>query len=276
MKLVDVALPNGLFARSTDSGVVKFIHDRKKHTASPSVLQSWGIGDSRGNQVARVFQGQLEELSSGAPLGFRPGSLVSPMGNDRVFFITNNGMNPGEGWWRGIKRELTTEFMTCLGFRQEQIIEVPGAALDANPTGSPIDDCTRHPNGTVLTNPEATDPTDPNPSVTPYWILDNNQKRPVSSEALSSWNMSLDAVTPTLDDVLLADGPQIGFRPGRLIRFDGSPIFFVTSSGDFPSGVKRPLQNAGAVTCYGMDKFEKQSVSREDAQVHSTGEDLPC
>lgn len=268
-KLVDIKLPNGTFVRQDDTSRVHFIHDGFRHRVFSRVLNSWGISSAEHPSVAVVQRTFINERDAGHPLGFRPGTILSPQDSDTYFFVSNDPPTAGQSWVRGFKYPISVPTLSCLGYDTTRAIEVGTSLLKLNPTAATEwADCTRHPNGTVIQDGDR-------PS-----ILHFDGRRPIETDSiLNSWGFVLqDVIVPTADDLLAPIRDPLGLRPGSIVRFgDASAVFFITSSGnDFAQGSRRQFEYPLNRTCYGFSGLTPTSVEDSIARLHSTGSQLRC
>lgn len=109
------------------------------------------------------------------------------------------------------------------------------------------------------------------------YVLQNNQKRWIPSPlVLNTWSDSSDVI-PITDDEAKAyvDGPQTGFRPGKLIS-NGGAVYFITNdsfSSDWYRGYKRWVTSPTALSqCF--PNLPVTAVDTSLANLHTTAQSI--
>ncbi len=166
----------------------------------------------------------------GAGLYFREGTLIKGSGPN-VYVIDQTGP---ASW---VKRLITSiNFFTGLGYTVADIINVPDSALGA-PNGPDIGGTTQHPDGTLVKDPGG-------PTV---YLIENSQKRLVGSMPMFTsqrYNLS-STKSATSSDLGLANGPNLNFREGAVIKGSSPNVYVVDDTG---SGfTKRRIGSAAAL-----------------------------
>ena len=107
------------------------------------------------------------------------------------------------------------------------------------------------------------------------YVIQNNQKRWITSPlVLNTWSDFSDVI-PISDDEGKAyvDGPQVGFRSGKLIAYGGAVYFITNDGGDWYRGYKRWVTSPTVLTqCF--PNLPITAVDGALANLHTTAQSI--
>jgi len=175
-----------------------------------------------------ICEERFAEMVVGPSWGFRPGSVIHDTGRGAVYLITSDGD-------RGlpVKRRFSDPaVLACMGFTWPHQ-NVSSGTANIHPTGPDItaDSCPpllprKFPNGSWIHHS----------STGRIYVVDNGAKRYVPNlDMYASWMNGPGSGFVSVTDLeasLLPDGPDWGFRQGRLVqRGSVGTVYFVTDDG---------------------------------------------
>lgn len=193
----------------------------RRHIRTPSIFDSWGY---KWSEVRRAVAGDYN-LSEGMPLDvIKPGKLFRTP-TSAVYVMAWN--SPSSTW---LKQHVTYAAFSGLGYRWDEVQEIPYAELPQGDYATPLSD-QQHPTGTLIRS--ADDPR--------VFVVDTGTRRHVPRpEVLSSYHYWwTDIKSATAQDNQLPIGADMPYRESSVL-YDGSNLYItdIPSTGD---NVKRPI-----------------------------------
>lgn len=143
--------------------------------------------------------------AAGTALGVRPGSLFA--GPDGARYIWSGRTLRRFATVAGDTGAEPADTFTALGYREDALIAVDQAWIDAQPPGAPVEDVTVHPAGSIVRD-EATGE---------MFVAGSATRRPISRLAQRSRYRIEEVVTATGGDLALPAGTPHTVRPGTLV-----------------------------------------------------------
>lgn len=219
-------IPNGAWVHRAATGAIYHVQGANtlRYVGDTTIMDNWKAwGD-----MVPICEERFAEMVVGPSWGFRPGSVIHDTGIGAVYLVTADGD-------RGlpVKRRIADPAtLSCMGFTWPHQ-DVSSGTANIHPTGPDIgmDSCPpagarKFPNGSWIHHP----------STGRIYVIDGGAKRYVPSlEVYASWMSGPGSGYVNVTDVeaaLLPDGPQWGFRQGKLVqRGSVGTVYFVTDDG---------------------------------------------
>ncbi len=228
--LADVVHPDGALIKKPTSAAIYQVKAGQLWTYPyPQTLYSYGYSSK---DVKQATDPDLD-LVVGGTMPYQEGALIKGS-SDAIYAIDNQSGT-------SVKRPFASwSVFTGLGYKGSEVMVVPDASLPSS-TGSDINTvATTHPDGTIVQ-------VSGQPTV--YLIQDGAKLAFPSPEVLFSQNYTWsDIKTATSADSGLADGSQVKFREGTLLK-TGATVYVVDQLVD-GSLQKRAIANLN--TFYGL------------------------
>ncbi|MCB0062090.1 MAG: glycosyltransferase family 2 protein [Caldilineaceae bacterium] len=171
--------PYGFIIRGSESTLYLCDNGQKRPFPTPEIFLSHGY---HWQQVVQISDQELAELTDGTPMTFRDGTLLC--GGDDTVYIAE----------AGCKRPFVTAAdFESLGYRWENIVQVPDEQLDDLETGAPVLATERHPNGTLLQGSSDT-----------VYLLKNGKRCAITSiQVFQSWGFAWEQIVNVADSTLV-------------------------------------------------------------------------
>jgi parallel beta-helix repeat protein len=179
---------------------------------SSGVLASWNIGAGEFKTATTADTNQ----PGGPGVYFREGTVLKGSGPD-IYIIDQTSTSSYD------KRKVTNaNSFNSLGYTQADVIQVPDSDISVVPSGPDVFDASQHPDGTLVKSGGGT----------LYW-LESGQKRLVGTpEVFVSQRFKASQIkNATSADMALADGPNMYYREGTLVKGSGPTIYMIDDVG---------------------------------------------
>lgn len=198
--------PVGTLLRDASGYYVVGADPTRQDAATVARLSVFG-----GYRAITTGPGERARFPVATPLAMRDGTLL--VGPDGTRYIFSGGT---------LRRFVTdpADAFAALGYSSAALIPADDATLAALPVGAPVEDVTRHPDGTVIRDPAAANET---------WVIEAGILRPIDALALASRYRAAEVVTAVAGDLALTRSLQpFDLREGVVLRGPGDVSYVYT------------------------------------------------
>lgn len=171
------------------------VGSRPSRSDTTVVSRKTHFGDQR---AVLVGPRERERYPIASQLSLREGALLlGPDGASR--YIVSGGT---------LRRFVDDDVFTALGYSLDALIPADSTTIAAQPAGAPVQDVTRHPDGTVVRDPATGE----------VWVITTGVLRPIEGLALASRYRAIEVVPAVPGDLALTrDLAPIDLREGTLL-----------------------------------------------------------
>jgi parallel beta-helix repeat protein len=204
---------DGALIRPVGSNNIFIVQDRGNGPiGSSGVLASWNMS---AGEIKTATNGDTEQPGASG-IYFREGAVLKGSGPN-IYIIDQTG--PGAY----NKHHVTNgDAFNALGYSGADVIQTADSDINVVPDGPVISDSSRHPDGTLVKSSNGT----------LYW-LEGGQKRLVGTvEVFISQRFKASQIkNATSADLSLADGPNMYYSEGTLVKGSGPTIYLIDDVG---------------------------------------------